>query len=239
MESAGARLIIRESHSPEQEYPITKESITIGRETINEVILYDPEASRRHAQISRVEGRYVIEDLGSTNGTFVNGRQISGRVSLNNGDVIDIGESAQLVFRLPGAVGDQGMGPTVMEGPVVPGSDTVIDLSMGPPTAREFPPEEVEYSHGYQAGPEIPAPLVGAATELDAPPSFEPTPATTDVEDEQSRRRLYLGIGCALLVIIFGCVGTFVALDALAPDFLYCGVLEPIFDLLGMALQCS
>ena len=53
----------------------------------------DPEISRRHAMVARTDGGLRIEDLGSTNGTRVNGRRIDGPTALVPGDRIDVGES--------------------------------------------------------------------------------------------------------------------------------------------------
>src|SRR3954470_18075533 len=66
----------------------------------------DPEISRRHAQISRTpEGRLYISDLGSTNGTFVNGERISGSAWLNPGDVVKLGQST---LKVSGGAADAG-----------------------------------------------------------------------------------------------------------------------------------
>lgn len=54
-------------------------------------ILPDEHVSRRHAQINAVSGEYVLIDLGSSNGTVVNGQRISGPVVLQHGDVIQFG----------------------------------------------------------------------------------------------------------------------------------------------------
>ena len=65
---------------------------TIGREGCD-VTIPDPEMSRRQAQVLRDGDAAVIEDLGSTNGTFVNGRRISGRHTLQDGDEVRFGET--------------------------------------------------------------------------------------------------------------------------------------------------
>jgi len=53
-------------------------AITIGRESGNFVQLDDNEVSRRHAEIRRIEGRFVVGDLKSSNGTYVNNRKVEG-----------------------------------------------------------------------------------------------------------------------------------------------------------------
>jgi DNA segregation ATPase FtsK/SpoIIIE, S-DNA-T family len=58
----------------------------------------DPELSRRHARVFRDGGRIVIEDLGSANGTFVNGERLRGARPLAPGDVVTVGQT-QLEYR--------------------------------------------------------------------------------------------------------------------------------------------
>ncbi|HSB65647.1 MAG TPA: FHA domain-containing protein [Anaerolineales bacterium] len=68
-------------------FPITAPVINIGRDPTNQLRLDDPQISRQHAQLRFIQGRFVIFDLDSHRGTFVNGVAISSR-ALNPGDVI-------------------------------------------------------------------------------------------------------------------------------------------------------
>ena len=72
-----------------QEIPIAKSSITIGRVDKNDIKIENLAVSRQHAQILQDGDRYIMEDLNSLNGTFVNGvRLIAGRmVAVANGDL--------------------------------------------------------------------------------------------------------------------------------------------------------
>ena len=70
-------------------------AITIGRESGNFVQLDDNEVSRRHAEIRRIEGRFVVGDLKSSNGTFVNNRKVE-RAELSSGDQIQIGRTVMV-----------------------------------------------------------------------------------------------------------------------------------------------
>lgn len=74
----------------------------IGRQTGGEGQFPDAEMSRRHARIARdVGGDYGIEDLGSSNGTAVNGMRIAGTTLLSVGDSIELGGTALVVRALP------------------------------------------------------------------------------------------------------------------------------------------
>jgi pSer/pThr/pTyr-binding forkhead associated (FHA) protein len=79
--------------------------LVVGRENVD-VLVEDSEVSRRHAAIRPVDGRLEISDLGSTNGTFVNGARIRRATPLGDGDVVRIGRTS-LVVELPppGAAG--------------------------------------------------------------------------------------------------------------------------------------
>src|ERR687892_267511 len=81
---AETSVLIREQAGGESEHPLGRE-LTLGRED-TDVVLDDPGVSRRHAAL-RLEGDgVVVEDLGSSNGTFVNGRRIDGPVEIGEGD---------------------------------------------------------------------------------------------------------------------------------------------------------
>lgn len=71
----------------------------IGKGPRNDVVIADPAVSTAHVMIRLDGGRYVVNDLGSRNGTFVNGERIESARPLNHGDVIGIGLS-KLTFRL-------------------------------------------------------------------------------------------------------------------------------------------
>jgi hypothetical protein len=79
-----------------QAHPITSRSFVIGRSRECDLRVSDGNASRRHAEITREGDSFVLVDLGSTNGTELNGRRIS-REELANGDRITIG-ATDLVF---------------------------------------------------------------------------------------------------------------------------------------------
>jgi hypothetical protein len=77
-------------------FPLTLSVVNIGRRLDNQLIIDDPRVSRNHAQLRTIKGRYVVFDLNSTGGTFVNGQRTSQSV-LYPGDVISLAGVA-LIF---------------------------------------------------------------------------------------------------------------------------------------------
>jgi pSer/pThr/pTyr-binding forkhead associated (FHA) protein len=72
----------------------SQEAITIGHEQGCDLVLaHDPTVSRRHAQVLREGEQLLVEDFGSTHGTFVNGERVNGRVELPPGAILRLGNS--------------------------------------------------------------------------------------------------------------------------------------------------
>ncbi len=70
-------------------YPIGEAGLTLGREDGNGVVISSDQASRRHARILVMGGGHVLQDLDSTNGTFVNSKPVKEQ-QLRHGDVVRI-----------------------------------------------------------------------------------------------------------------------------------------------------
>ncbi|HEX8034685.1 MAG TPA: PrsW family glutamic-type intramembrane protease, partial [Ktedonobacterales bacterium] len=94
----------RSSLAREGRIPLARPVVQIGRLEGNDIVLTDLLASRHHAAIRWTPQGYEIEDLGSSNGTYVQGRAVSGRVLLAPGQTIRIGSSEFVfnVLRMPG-----------------------------------------------------------------------------------------------------------------------------------------
>jgi hypothetical protein len=106
-----ATLVVRQGAQAGMSFPLAGNQIVIGREEGVDVILQDAESSRRHSRITWQGSQFIIEDMGSTNGTFVNGVQITSPQLLNSGDSIGIGQTA-LVFQVTGGA-QRGYAPQV------------------------------------------------------------------------------------------------------------------------------
>lgn len=74
------------------------QKLTIGRHSSNDVALADRMVSKRHAAVGRVKGRIVVKDLGSRNGTFVNGEKVE-KAILVSGDRLKVGSAVLRFFR--------------------------------------------------------------------------------------------------------------------------------------------
>lgn len=85
------KLIIKHG-GQSRDFPIAKESLSIGRTPENDIELKDSLISRRHTSIVKKGDRFVVYDLGSSNGTFVNRERVESK-PLENGDVIRVGDT--------------------------------------------------------------------------------------------------------------------------------------------------
>jgi hypothetical protein len=123
-------------------FDLTKEVTLLGRDVTNDIALGDAEVSRQHARLTRTPGGVVVEDLGSTNGTFVNGERLVAPRVLSMGDLLGFGETVTLAF----------------ESTAVEGAATV----MGAAGARHgAPPSPAAYAQ--PARPPAAAPVMQAA----------------------------------------------------------------------------
>ena len=212
-----AHLVVHQDPTTQQVFPLTEGVVTLGREGYNEIVLLDPEASRKHAQISFQAGRYVVEDLGSTNGTFVNGRQILTATTLNPDDVIEIGDMARILYQGPGGE----ISETVMRAP-----SSSRDATMAMPEdlatfSESMPPVSADGLTMQEADPQMAMPQETAA-----------------VQSSGANRRYLATFGCLILLLVIACAASIFLLDAMAADALYCGPGEGVFKLLGFVLDC-
>lgn len=82
-----------------QRYALNADSIVLGRSNDADILVDDTGVSRRHLEIKTVNGVTAAVDLGSTNGSYVNGQKIEGRTILTDGSVITMGRT-RITFRL-------------------------------------------------------------------------------------------------------------------------------------------
>ncbi len=94
------QLVVRTGPRPGQIYPLELDVLNIGRDPLSDIVLDDPEVSRHHARLTRTTAGYELQDLGSTNGSFVDGQRLSGgAATLKPGQVVMLGSNVTLVYQ--------------------------------------------------------------------------------------------------------------------------------------------
>jgi pSer/pThr/pTyr-binding forkhead associated (FHA) protein len=222
MNDSQALLVVERGPVPSLRFPLTKEQTSIGRSAGNDLVLADSEVSRRHARIVRRADGFAVEDIGSTNGTFVNQQRISHLTLLQDGDILDLGDTIRLRFLDAAAV-------TITP---VPEVET--------PAQYQKPPDAWPEPFDPRPDPSPASqPAVSSWTDDFVEANLPPVPTVAP----QSRGRGWL-IGCGLLIaLLLICAGTFLFLDAFDQGrLLYCGAFAPFFEVIlgpfGFAPLC-
>jgi len=128
-----AKLITTSSSGEQKEYPLAAETMTIGRKPSNDIPIDNLSISGKHAQVITILEDSFLEDLGSTNGTYVNGKLVK-KHALEDGDIITLGKY-QITYKSGTSGGDQDFEQTMIIRPGEAGmpeaaADKEIDKSM-------------------------------------------------------------------------------------------------------------
>jgi len=160
--------------------PLIADSIGIGRDPANAIPLADKQASSRHARIVRDGAGWRIEDLGSRNGTFVNGAKVTS-VLLKHGDEIRIGTTELILEHAAVPVAEVPMAPTEMALDEDAASDLLIDDAEDAATESEIFTTAPVHGEPFALG--LPSPTLEdqdarrrAAAPKDLPEGAVPTP---------------------------------------------------------------
>jgi FHA domain len=162
------RLIVRRGPQPNQSYDLNKDIVTLGRDITNDIVINDPEVSRHHMRLTRGAGGFTLEDLGSTNGTFVNGQRLTGARPLRPGDMVGLGETVTLAYE------------TVTAPPVTTEPSSDAGGTVANPAAQRSQPspygQPQPYSYTPQASPYQPPQAQPAVPQQPSPYGQEPAP---------------------------------------------------------------
>jgi len=206
MASQPNQLVMRSGPTPGKVFELSKNENYIGRDISNDIVINDSEVSRKHARLVLQAGSFVLEDIGSTNGTFVNGQRLMGPHVLKPGELIMLGENVGLAFE---AGYDENATMVASPGPAA-------SYSPPPPSPRETyaPPVRQEVSPAPPPPPASQPMYSGQVPPGPAEMFSEPVPV------EKKSNRTWLYVGCGLLVILL-CV---IVAGAFAFDYLnlYC-----------------
>jgi DNA-binding response OmpR family regulator len=105
MEAKVPRLLLQGGTDKGREILLTGGHLSVGRQEDNDIVIADRLASRRHARLERERGQYYVQDVGSRNGTYVNGQRLTEPHLLRDGDEIQIGLEFKAVYVDPEATG--------------------------------------------------------------------------------------------------------------------------------------
>lgn len=179
---------------PVRSYTFNKKSVSIGRDPTSDIFLDNTGISRAHARIERTPGGYVLEDLGSANGTFLNDSQIR-RDYVGHDDVVRIGKFALWMGiehdRRAHALLGQGGSAGAFEGTMILSPDQLQQMQ------EKAKREEIDHLDG----PEKVVPITAAA---------HPEPETAaGPQPSLSRAAVVTLVGAAFLLGLFvGAAGT-------------------------------
>lgn len=202
MQSSGSyRLTVRQGPVPGKILELVKDMLTIGRDVSNDLVINDAEVSRNHARLTAQSGGYLIEDLASTNGTFVNGQRLISPKLLNAGDVVGLGETIVLDFSY---IADAGAtvvasAPPPMRPMAEPPTAPPVMPSPEPPPM----PEPVPMAPSTMAEPTYAAtpPMSAPEPPPMAPPMPPPAPPPPAPTAKKNNTPMYVGIGCGCLLL--------------------------------------
>ena len=124
MDQNYGKLVLLSDGGPEQEYKLGKSRVTLGRATTNDIVISDNRVSRSHARLECSLSRCTLVDLGSSNGSFVNGERVQ-NVRLQPGDQIMLGGS-RFRYELSPLAEEAGMTVIDMEADLVRALDEEV-----------------------------------------------------------------------------------------------------------------
>ena len=195
--AATPRLVIEDGEGHRQVVPFAGDEITVGRAPEgNTVRLTDRDVSRRHARFLHANGVVFVEDLGSANGTRVNGERVEGRRRIRQGDLIQIGEHD---LAIEGGAATSEALPAVASStaPTAPG----LPAAAPPPLPQPVPPQPLPQPIPTAA----PAPTAAPLPPAPGPrPSVPPAPAAGRSAPQRGLGRytgVFVAIGVASLAL--------------------------------------
>ncbi|HSJ53686.1 MAG TPA: FHA domain-containing protein [Anaerolineae bacterium] len=111
MSAETAMILVLEGPAAGRRIYMDQPVLLVGRDERCDLMIADRQVSRQHATITREKDQYVLRDLGSKNGTYVNGQELHGSHALEDGDEIQIAYCCKMTF-----VGADATAPVVLDG---------------------------------------------------------------------------------------------------------------------------
>src|SRR5437764_716445 len=168
-------IIIQEKGGEQRRMVFNKPEVTIGRVQGNDIVLPKGNVSKRHARIVLKDGKFIIVDLKSTNGTYVNGRKITSPLVVKDSDKIYIGDFIVGVDEAAAAESDSASEPSTAP---PERAAAIPDVRPPRPTeAQPMPPSSLPMTGGVDDRPVVPPPARGdfVSPSAGAPPLAPPS----------------------------------------------------------------
>lgn len=187
----GYRLVMRSGPSAGKIYLLDKSELFIGRDLNNDVVINDPEVSRRHAHVFLQGLNFVIEDLGSTNGTQINGQRIMGPHLLQPGETVVFGEHVSLAFE-------------AVE-PEIDATVASVGARIAPTTPPQYEAPQPPVYQPVQPSYQPPAPVYQAPQPVYTPPA-QPfagqVPSNPDFSEPVEKKKFPIWIIIIILLLL-------------------------------------
>jgi len=143
--SSNIRLVVRQGPRAGQAFELHQPAISIGRSKDNDIQIDDAKISRRHANLTRTSSGYILQDMNSTNGTFVNNRRITMPTPIKPGDVLGFGDS--VVVDVQGLTeADQTLASRGAASPVSAAPQPAAYAPPPPPPPMSYEPERQSHT---------------------------------------------------------------------------------------------
>jgi predicted component of type VI protein secretion system len=205
------QFVMRSGPTPGKVYLLEDAEATVGRDNSNIIAINDAEISRKHAKLELRGMSYVIQDLGSTNGTFINGARISGIQVLNPGDTVSFGENITLMYE-----------------PVADPNATMLSSAKPPKTAAAL--QRPAPVRAAPAPTPVPAPAYAGQVPVGPAP-------VAPAKKSGAGKVVLIIIAVVVLCIILSCIGFLIYVDADKTGARWCQYLPFFARLLGGVCQ--
>jgi hypothetical protein len=182
-----AQLVMTKGPQPEATFPLDEPTLVLGRDPRNAIVVDHPQVSRHHARITRRKDVWVLEDLESTNSTWVNGIRLVGPHVLATGDVIGLSEAVMLAF--------EGEKPEAPEARPEPSTRSTPQPPS--PFSQEAPAPQAALEEPGRWG----SPAAGRN---------RPSRLVEQAKGGSDRTGLWIGVGCAILLLIAACTAVLI-----------------------------
>ena len=224
--SGSVTLIMRQGPRLNQVFELTKDVYTIGREAGNDIMIEDSQISRHHARLTRQGNSYVIEDLGSTNGAFVNGRRVSTPIMLSNGDMLGFADTIVFAVQVVNPMSDSTVISRNTPGATVASPATAPAFAPPPPPPPPMRSAPVAQQPVYAPPPQPVYAPPQQQQPMYAPPPQQPMMQPGYVQPQakkSSGRYVLIGLGCLVLLAVVAAIGL------VAWSFIDCASFRSIF----------